>query len=375
MFVAGGCEHYCTNLTTSATGPAGGGYICSCFQGWIISAGDPKKCEDVDECATGSHHCSQLCSNLKGSFSCACRDGFRLADSLSGVCKVLEGDVVLLLANGPDIRALVQGKNDEYDVVSGEKRIEAIDYDPRQEMVFWADSYDRTIKRSYVVGALAGEAKSGFAQDLNMKGTAKPTALAVDWAGDNLYWCEGERAGAKPRGRVLVARSDGRYRRALVAAGIEWPTALALDPAAGRMFWADAGSAPKIEVAWMDGSKRRPLVTEDIRHPAGLAVDVAMGRTLYWADAKLNTLESMRPDGGGRRVLARGEALRHPAALDVFESSVWWLTRDSGELLRQDKFGRGVPTVVARDLVNPTSVKGEHQFRYSCSLFYCYRYS
>lgn len=67
----------------------------------------------------------------------------------------------------------------------------------------------------------------------------------------------------------MVAKTDGRYRRALVSAGLESPTSVALNPQLGRMFWADAGSAPKIEVSWMDGSKRRPLITEAIRHPAG----------------------------------------------------------------------------------------------------------
>lgn len=34
---------------------------------------------DVDECASRSHSCSQLCVNTAGSFRCACRDGFSLA--------------------------------------------------------------------------------------------------------------------------------------------------------------------------------------------------------------------------------------------------------------------------------------------------------
>lgn len=64
----------CSNLT-SPDGPAG--YICTCFPGWITSAADPKRCEDLDECATGAHHCSQLCANIDGSYSCSCREGFR----------------------------------------------------------------------------------------------------------------------------------------------------------------------------------------------------------------------------------------------------------------------------------------------------------
>lgn len=357
----GGCEHYCMNLTD-------GGYICACRNGFIISIENRKKCKDVDECATGTHYCSQICTNLNGTYGCSCKEGFKLSDSLSGVCKAEKVNVTLLFANGPEIRAYTLDKREEIDVISEEKRIEAIDYNPQSQMVFWADSYDKAIKRSYMINANDGEVKMGYAQDLNMKGNAKPTAIAVDWIGDNLYWTETDRANSKPKGRVMVARTDGRYRRAVVTVGLESPTSLVLDPQYGRMFWTDAGSGPKIEVSWMDGSKRRPLVTENIRHPTGLSIDYAMDHTLYWVDTKLNTIESMRFDGSQRRAILKGEVLKHPISLDVFESSIYWVTKDTGELLRQDKFGRGVPVIIQRDLVNPSGVKVYHELRYNTTI-------
>ncbi|NXD30150.1 EGFL7 protein, partial [Spelaeornis formosus] len=53
---------------------------CSCPPGWTGRA-----CHtDVDECASQSHGCSQLCINTAGSFRCACRDGFSLAADARG---------------------------------------------------------------------------------------------------------------------------------------------------------------------------------------------------------------------------------------------------------------------------------------------------
>ncbi|XP_005055709.1 PREDICTED: epidermal growth factor-like protein 7 isoform X2 [Ficedula albicollis] len=53
---------------------------CSCPPGWTGRA-----CQtDVDECASQSHGCSQLCINTAGSFHCACRDGFSLAADNKG---------------------------------------------------------------------------------------------------------------------------------------------------------------------------------------------------------------------------------------------------------------------------------------------------
>lgn len=357
----GGCEHHCMNLTD-------GGYICACYTGFIISKDNRKKCEDVDECATGTHHCSQICTNLNGTYDCSCRSGFHLSDSLSGVCKVEKDEVTLIFANGPEIRAYSLQKDEELDVIREEKRIEAIDYNANSEIVFWADSYEKTIKRSFMLNAKDGKAKTGYAQDLNMKGNTKPTALAIDWVADNLYWTETDRSGSKPRGKVMVAKTDGRYRRAVISAGLENPTSVVVDPQLGRMYWADAGTAPKIEVSWMDGSKRRPLITEGIRHPTGLAVDYSMDHAIYWVDTKLNTIEMIRQDGQNRKVVLKGDILKHPISLDVFESSMFWVTKESGELIKHDKFGRGVPVTIARDLVNPSGVKVYHNLRYNTSL-------
>lgn len=105
-----------------------GGYICACYPGFIISKENRKKCQDIDECLTGTHHCSHLCTNLNGTYSCSCHDGFELSDALSGVCKAKKADVTLLFANGPEIRAYTVEDRDEMDVISEEKRIEALDY-------------------------------------------------------------------------------------------------------------------------------------------------------------------------------------------------------------------------------------------------------
>ena len=51
----------------------------------------------------------------------------------------------------------------------------------------------------------------------------------------------------------------------------------------------------------------------------------------------------------------------------MFESNLYWTTR-ANELIRQDKFGRGVPQTLARDLGSPGGVRIYHQLRYNVSL-------
>ncbi|KAF2986857.1 hypothetical protein EK904_010923 [Melospiza melodia maxima] len=54
---------------------------------WLDGESLPDSCScvpDVDECASQSHGCSQLCINTAGSFQCACQDGFSLAADAKG---------------------------------------------------------------------------------------------------------------------------------------------------------------------------------------------------------------------------------------------------------------------------------------------------
>ncbi|XP_078681184.1 uncharacterized protein LOC144916073 [Branchiostoma floridae x Branchiostoma belcheri] len=83
----GGCAQTCTNVP--------GSYTCSCPQGFVLIR-DSHGCEDLDECATENGRCDQICTNVPGSYRCFCRQGFVLTEDAHG-CRVcghcLGGDV------------------------------------------------------------------------------------------------------------------------------------------------------------------------------------------------------------------------------------------------------------------------------------------
>lgn len=133
------------------------------------------------------------------------------------------------------------------------------------------------------------------------------------------------------------------------------------------MFWTDTGVTPKIESGWMDGTHRKMVVTEKIETPSGLTIDYDGGHRLYWSDSKANVIESVNPDGTDRTVIIRGD-IAHPVSLDLFEDQIYWVTRDSGEIFRQDKFGRGVKVRVKRALESATDVKIYQEMKYNTSL-------
>lgn len=354
----GGCEHNCTTLGDA------NGYICTCASGYKIKDDDPKRCEDINECATFGHNCSQICENLMGDYGCRCKEGYEMFKSH---CHAKGPAPIVLYTNGPDIRMLDMKNEVQSSVITGESRVQALDYDPRDHMLYWTDSYEKTIKRAFLPNLTDVSAGIGFPQNLELKGLTKPNAIAVDWVGRTIYWMDSDLSSTRPKGRIFVSLIDGRYRRTLLSSNLERPTSMAVDPDMGWMFWSDSGSNPKIETAWMDGSKRRIIVGDKIGYPTGLTIDYASDHRIYWCDSKLNTIETAKQDGSNRVVIVSGD-LMHPFAMDLFEDSIFWVTRDSGEIYRQDKHGRGVKVRVKRNVENPTGVKIFQPLKYNLSV-------
>ena len=360
-------------------------------RGYAVDEANPKTCKDINECATfGGHNCSQICINLEGTYACSCKAGFDLVEDRC----VAQGKAgpVILYSDGPEIRSLESAAANQLQssVVSGETRIQSVDYDPTTKIVYWADSYDLSIKRAVLPNLEDVSHGMAFSQDIKLKDAkSKPVDLAVDWVAKNLYWADVDASGMKPHGRILTSLLDGRYKRSLVTADLERPTSLVVDPEFGYaltfycccfslvtlmclirlMIWADGGSSPKIESSWMDGTKRRAVVSEKLGTPSGLVVDYAAGHRLYWCDAKLNTIESINLDGSNRVTVAHGE-LHHPTSLDLFEDQLYWVTRDTGEIFKQDKFGRGVKVRVKRSLEQASDLKIYHEKKYNTSCKY-----
>ena len=50
-----------------------------------------------------------------------------------------------------------------------------------------------------------------------------PSALAVDWVGGNLYWCD------RASKTIEVSKLNGSYRTVLVNSGLDEPHSMAVD--------------------------------------------------------------------------------------------------------------------------------------------------
>ena len=59
--------------------------------------------------------------------------------------------------------------------------------------------------------------------------------------------------------------------------------------------------------------------------------------------------------------------MNHPISLDVFEDNLYWVSRDNGDIWRQDKFGRGVKVRTKHGSQVNNAVKVFHPLRYNIS--------
>jgi hypothetical protein len=78
---------------------------------------------------------------------------------------------MIIFGSGQEIRALNLYKYEEMDVVVKEMRVNAIDFDPKNEYVYWIDGHAAIIRRSAMVDGKI--IQIGFAQDILRLGKHK----------------------------------------------------------------------------------------------------------------------------------------------------------------------------------------------------------
>uniref|UniRef100_A0A8C2EPV9 Low density lipoprotein receptor-related protein 1Aa n=1 Tax=Cyprinus carpio TaxID=7962 RepID=A0A8C2EPV9_CYPCA len=259
---------------------------CRCHPGFRLKD-DGKTCVDVDECST-TYPCTQHCINTHGSFRCVCVDGFQLSPSDPTVCKsTSDEEPFLIFANRYYLRKLnLDGSN--YTLLKqGLNNAVALDFDYRQQMIYWTDvtTQGSMIRRMHINGS--------DVQVLHRTSLSNPDGLAVDWVGDNLYWCD------KGRDTIEVSKLNGAYRTVLVNTGLREPRAIAVDVRNGYLYWSDWGDNPHIGRIGMDGSNRSVIIQDKITWPNGLTLDFINDR-IYWADAREDYIEFASLDGSNR---------------------------------------------------------------------------
>lgn len=333
----GGCAQQCRPSPTGAS--------CTCHDGYQMS-NDTKSCEDIDEC----QHlgiCSQHCYNYKGGYKCSCSPGYLLASDKRR-CKAVGDQQPYVLFSLPD-KLLASGllKYEEILVAqSQEADLSGMDYDFRSGLALWSErdrarimsqSWRNLLEQDRKHGKAGEEAQHSQMARVELADLNKPSNLAWDWVGRNLYFSQGQ-------GTVHVCNLDSKQCAVLFNGRIIKCNSLAVAPTVGLLFWAVSSDETSssgfvsgiIERAEMDGRNRKTIVKEKIHSPIGLTVDFVLEK-IYWTDLKVDEISSVDFQGTRRQNIL-SYSLQNPAGLALYEDSLYVSNIGSGLLLRCNKF-------------------------------------
>lgn len=204
---------------------------------------------------------------------------------------------------------------------------------------------------------------SSFDNIIKSPSIADPRALAIDPLNGKAYYSSGS--------SLQRVNFDGTVQQSLGASGGSVPTDIALDVAGDKMYWSSNASA-SIQRSALDGTGPTSLVSQTLLNslvgldPAvradavsGIALDLTGGR-LYWANGR--HLNSMPLSG----VVTAADAVHqfelsgagdiNKIKLDLDNSLVYWTNNTGSVVQRAGLTGAGQTTLVSRGFGRPAGL-------------------
>uniref|UniRef100_A0A8C2MKS1 Low density lipoprotein receptor-related protein 4 n=1 Tax=Cricetulus griseus TaxID=10029 RepID=A0A8C2MKS1_CRIGR len=300
-----------------------------------------------NRCGDNNGGCTHLCLPSGQNYTCACPTGFRKINSHACAQSL---DKFLLFARRMDIRRIsfdTEDLSDDVIPLADVRSAVALDWDSRDDHVYWTDVSTDTISRAKW---------DGTGQEVVVDTSLEsPAGLAIDWVTNKLYWTD---AGTD---RIEVANTDGSMRTVLIWENLDRPRDIVVEPMGGYMYWTDWGASPKIERAGMDASSRQVIISSNLTWPNGLAIDYGSQR-LYWADAGMKTIEFAGLDGSRRKVLI-GSQLPHPFGLTLYGQRIYWTDWQTKSIQSADRLTGLDREILQENLENLMDIHVFHRQR------------
>ncbi|XP_053362043.1 pro-epidermal growth factor [Clarias gariepinus] len=328
------CEHACTHTLE--------GDVCVCPVGSSLKL-DRRSCTGCLSVDRGG--CSQVCVTLSpGRWECECQPGYQLQPD-GQQCKAPGFPPLLLFANMVDVRSASVDGPESRSLINESKlsNIMAVDYDPVQNRVYFAD-----IER----GQIASVSLDGGETEVLITDLVSPEGLAVDWINRNLYWTD--------RGLSSVSRCrlSSQDITVLIHDRLLQPRDMAVHPQAQMIFWTDLGFPVSVWRAGLDGEERTVLIGSGLVSPCGITVDQNT-HTLYWSDIGAGRIEAAGLDGSHRHTLTHEQAGR-PFDVAVFEDTLWFSNWEDNHIYSLDKRTGSDAVRLSVDSVRPASLAVVH---------------
>lgn len=226
--------------------------------------------------------------------------------------------------------------------------VDAIEYDVKNNCVFWAEREYNIIARQCFGGSDRGldVLVSVDIVDVN--------SLAYDWMSELLFFID------RGRGTVDVISTADRantsktrmHRTILYSADQSEYHGLVVHPAKGLLFWCDCRfRAQTIVRAHLDGTGLRELLRfRGAARPMVISIDYAVG-LIYWMDPSRNYIGRCQFDGNdSEKVIINRDSYNMFRAMEVFANHIYWYEWKEHSILRADKEKNAVGTRIRKSL-------------------------
>ncbi|XP_053974316.1 sortilin-related receptor-like [Hylaeus volcanicus] len=235
-------------------------------------------------------------------------------------CPIGEESEFLLVAQREHIsRISLVGERLDKLPVHDLKNVIAIEYDMKNNCLYWADIVNDTIGRQCFNNGMSAP------EILVETDLSSVEGMALDWVSNLLYFVDGVKM------RIQVIRTNistmGRMRRTILGPNnLQKPRGIAVHPMNGYMFWTDwAPGNASVSRANLDGTDvKRLFVEPTVEWPNGITIDHIAER-IYWVDARQDYIGSSDFDGKKfKKVISKNGRVSHPFAVAVFKDNMYW---------------------------------------------------
>ncbi|CAH2090468.1 unnamed protein product [Euphydryas editha] len=233
-------------------------------------------------------------------------------------CPIEEPTEFILVALRDKIARIDLSDNSTIIPVQGQRNIVAIEFDMKNNCIYWADIEVDKISRQCFGNITIQE----VVVDTDL---ASIEGMALDWISNVLFFVDGMRKKIEAVRTDLT--SEGRMRATILNSTVlSKPRGIAVHPRAGYLFWTDWDRhSPSVSRSNLDGTNVKKLFTTPIvQWPNGITID-RMADRIYWVDAMEDYIASADLNGQYfRRILWNEEKDSHPFAVAVLKNKMYW---------------------------------------------------
>ncbi|XP_045885734.1 pro-epidermal growth factor isoform X1 [Micropterus dolomieu] len=233
----------------------------------------------------------------------------------------------LIFGHGKAIHRMdLDGKNQRR-LVAGVGTSILLDFNFREESVYWADKHTGVIYKASMRGA---HRRKLYSSDQDISG------LAVDWIWNGVYWTSGE------KGKIKRIDIYGKNERTLLR-HLTQPSSITVDPTKRFLFWLSGGMTPSIQRSDMTGQEKTTLVkiAEQLN---ALSIDTE-DKTLFWVQFGMqgeSTIASCDYNGNALHII--DQPLRSQSlGISVFLEHLYYTDTASHVIKKVNKYTGGEP--------------------------------